>query len=46
MAEKKRENKKKNEEKRDSTFEAALLQIALKIHQRFGIAALVVHFGE
>ena len=30
MAEKKRENKRKNEEKRDSTSEAALLQIALK----------------
>ena len=46
MAEKKRENKRKNEEKRDSTFEAALLQIALKIHQRFGIAALVFHLRE
>lgn len=30
MTEKKRENKRKNEEKRDSTSEAALLQIALK----------------
>ena len=30
MSEKKRENKRKSEKKRDTTFEAALLQIALK----------------
>ena len=30
MSEKKRENKRKSEKKRDTTFEVALLQIALK----------------
>ena len=30
MSEKKRENKRKSEKKRDTTFEAALLQIAMK----------------